>query len=184
MQSSNDSTLTSPLTVLSQDVVDPTNKIKIGIRKSRLALIQANEVASQLAAAHPGLRFSLSTIMVRGDADKMSALVLIADKVGGTNAAKNLWTEEMEIKLCAGELDLLVHSLKDMPTVLPEGCILGAVLQRGDPSDALVVKNGLPYKHLDDLPDGAVVGTSSTRRKAMLKRLYPRLVVRTWRGNV
>jgi len=122
--------------------------------------------------------------MVRGDADKTTPFLLMADQAGKPDAAKNLWTEEMELKLCAGELDILVHSLKDLPTMLPEGCILGAVVQRTDPTDALVVKASLSYKTLDDLPDGSVVGTSSTRRKAILKRLYPKLVVKECRGNM
>lgn len=103
---------------------------------------------------------------------------------GPSDAAKNIWTEEMESKLCSGELDLLVHCLKDMPTNLPDGCILGAIVHREDPTDALVVKNGLPYKDLAELPSGSVIGTSSTRRKALLKYKYPQLVVQECRGNL
>jgi hydroxymethylbilane synthase len=79
----------------------------------------------------------------------------------------------MGILLKKGELDLLQHCLKDMPTSLPEGCILGAVLEREDPSDAVVMKISLGGRGLEDLPEGAVVGTSSTRRKALIKRLWP-----------
>lgn len=158
--------------------------INIGTRNSRLALVQANHASDTLAAAHPHLTFPLNTVMVRGDADKATPFLLMAESAGKPDAAKNLWTEEMELKLCTGELDILVHSLKDLPTMLPEGCILGAVMQRQDPTDALVVKPTLPYKTLADLPDGSVVGTSSTRRKAILKRNYPKLIVRECRGNV
>ena len=105
---------------------------------------------------------------------------------------KSLWTDELEAALLrppqsAGEVttsedgestarvDMLVHCLKDMPTSLPEGCELGAILEREDPVDSLVVKEGLPYKSLDDLPNGSVVGTSSIRRVAQLRRHYPKL---------
>ena len=70
---------------------------------------------------------------------------------------------------------MLVHSLKDVPTTLPDGCELGAILKREDPVDSLVMKTGLDYKSLDELPDGSVVGTSSVRRVAQLRRLYPKL---------
>lgn len=160
------------------------NIINIGTRNSRLALVQANFASDTLSSAHPDLTFPLNTVMVRGDADKVTPFLLMADQAGKPDAAKNLWTEEMELKLCAGELDILVHSLKDLPTMLPEGCILGAVMQRADPTDALVVKPTLPYKTLAEFPAGSVVGTSSTRRKAILKRHYPELVVKECRGNV
>ena len=163
---------------------DATIPIRIGSRNSRLALIQTHDVLNLLKEAHPGFKFEISTILVRGDEDKKTPLILMTDKIRASDIAKNLWTEEMEEKLCAGELDMLIHSLKDMPTVLPPSCLLGAAVLRTDPTDALVMKQGLPYKSLDELPDGAVVGTSSTRRKAMLKRSHPHLVVRSWRGNV
>ncbi|KAE8152081.1 porphobilinogen deaminase, dipyromethane cofactor binding domain-containing protein [Aspergillus avenaceus] len=92
----------------------------------------------------------------------------------------------MEAKLGAGELDLLVNCLKDMPTRLPGGCVLGAIVHREDPTDALVVKESLRgvYTDLSGLPAGSVVGTSSTRRKALLKYKYPQLVVEECRGNL
>jgi len=121
--------------------------------------------------------------MVQGDADKTSPFLQMGVKPG-TDAAKSLWTTELEDALRAKQFDVLIHSLKDLPTVLPEGCVLGPVLEREDPSDALVMKPGLPYLSLGDLPDGAVVGTSSIRRKALLMAAYPNLVVKECRGNV
>lgn len=158
--------------------------VNLGTRNSKLALIQANYVSERLAAAHHGIEFPINPVMVRGDADKKTPFLLMTENAGRPDAAKNLWTEEMEIKLCLGELDFLVHCLKDLPTMLPDQCVLGAIMQRADPTDALVIKAGSPYTQLDQLPDGSIIGTSSTRRKAILKRLYPKLEVRECRGNV
>jgi hydroxymethylbilane synthase len=99
--------------------------------------------------------------------------------------AKALWTRELEVALLEGEIDMIVHSLKDMPTTLPEGCALGAITQREDPRDTAVFKAGLEHcKTLDDLPEGSVVGTSSVRRIAQLRRAYPHLQFADVRGNV
>lgn len=99
---------------------------------------------------------------------------------------KALWTQELEALLQTGELDLIVHSLKDMPTQLPIDLALGGVTKRGDPRDALVIKPMLVAKHksLSDLPPGSVVGTSSLRRTAQLKRFYPHLQFDDIRGNI
>lgn len=86
-----------------------------------------------------------------------------------------LWTKELEVELVAGNVDAIVHSLKDVPTEFPPGCELGAILEREDPSDALCVKAGLSYTSLDQFPDGSVIGTSSVRRVAQLRRKYPQL---------
>jgi hydroxymethylbilane synthase len=95
-----------------------------------------------------------------------------------------LWTKELEVALINGQVDAIVHSLKDVPTEFPPGCELGAVLEREDPSDALVVKKGLDYRSLEEMPDGSVIGTSSVRRVAQLRRSFPKLkfadVVRCW----
>ena len=98
--------------------------------------------------------------------------------------AKALWTRELEVALLEGEIDMIVHSLKDMPTTLPEGCALGAITEREDPRDAVVMKSSLEYKSLDELPEGSVVGTSSVRRIAQLRRAYPHLHFADVRGNV
>lgn len=155
----------------------------IGTRNSRLALVQAERVSNALCSAHPQIKFPWQIISVSGDVDKTSPFL----KFGGpSDAAKNIWTEEMEAKLCAGELDLLVHCLKDMPTQLPSECALGAIIHREDPTDALVVKESLrdQYTDLDQLPAGSVIGTSSTRRKALLRYKYPHLKVQECRGNM
>lgn len=86
-----------------------------------------------------------------------------------------LWTKELEVALLSNQVDAIVHSLKDVPTEFPPGCELGAVLEREDPSDALVVKEGLPYTSLEEMPEGSVIGTSSVRRVAQLRRKFPGL---------
>lgn len=98
--------------------------------------------------------------------------------------AKSLWTHELEGQLLDGRLDLIVHCLKDMPTQLPPKCIIGAILEREDPRDVVVMKKGLEFKTLKELPEGAVVGTSSVRRSAQIKRLYPHLQFKDVRGNL
>ncbi|PWY95173.1 porphobilinogen deaminase [Aspergillus sclerotioniger CBS 115572] len=161
----------------------PTQSLRLGTRNSKLALVQAEHISKELTKAHPGIQFPWKTVVVRGDADKTSPFLKFA---GPSDAAKNIWTEEMEAKLCGGELDVLVHCLKDMPTRLPDTCSLGAIVHREDPTDALVMKEGLrsQYTDLAELPRGSVVGTSSTRRKALLRFRYPHLRVEECRGNL
>ena len=98
--------------------------------------------------------------------------------------AKSLWTHELEAQLLDGRLDIIVHCLKDMPTQLPEKCVIGCIMEREDPRDAVVMKAGLDFKTLADLPEGAVVGTSSVRRSAQVKRKYPHLKFKDVRGNL
>lgn len=110
-------------------------------------------------------------MLTGGDKNKVDPLYLFGA------AGKALWTEELESALLKDRtIDFIVHSLKDMPTSLPEGAELGAIVERHDPLDSLVVKKGLDYKTLEDLPDGSVVGTSSVRRVAQLRRAFPKLV--------
>lgn len=97
---------------------------------------------------------------------------------------KALWTKELEDKLANNDLDIVVHSLKDMPTTLPDGFILGGITKREDPSDCVVLKAGSEYKTLRDLPDGSIIGTSSVRRSAQLKKIYPLLKFESVRGNL
>jgi hydroxymethylbilane synthase len=136
-------------------------------RSSKLAQIQTNNVRDLLSAAHPNQSFSMSFMTTEGDRNQSDALYIL----GG----KSLWTKDLEVALKEGAVDMLVHCLKDMPTLLPPGCEIGAVLEREDPVDSLIVKPGLPYKSLNDLPDGSVVGTSSVRRVAQLRRAYPKM---------
>lgn len=136
-------------------------------RASQLAQIQTNVVHDALLAAFPSTTFGTSFMTTEGDKNQSQALYLLGGKA--------LWTKELEIALKDKSVDMLVHSLKDVPTVLPDGCEIGAILEREDPVDSLVVKQGLPYKSLEELPDGSVVGTSSVRRVAQLRRLFTKL---------
>jgi hydroxymethylbilane synthase len=149
--------------------------IRIGTRGSPLALAQAREVRARLMAAHglPGTAFDIVVIKTTGDAIQDRPLA----EVGG----KGLFTKEIEDALLAGNVHLAVHSMKDMQTVLPAGLEIGAVLPREDPRDAFI---SLKYKSLDQMPAGAVVGTSSLRRHAQVKSLRPDLEVVGFRGNV
>jgi hydroxymethylbilane synthase len=150
--------------------------IRIGCRPSALAKIQAELVCSQLEALFPASRFEISSkkIYPAGDRDKVLAfrsLSQITERGGAS-----LWTTELEDALLDGELDILVHSLKDVPTKLMEGCEITPVLGREDRRDCLVVKKGLPYRTLEELPPGSVVGTGSVRRVAQMKQRFPLLV--------
>ncbi|KAH9964527.1 porphobilinogen deaminase [Russula dissimulans] len=159
-----------------------TRRIVLASRASQLAQIQTHIVLDALKAAFPSLQFGTSFMSTQGDKDLSRALYLL----GG----KSLWTKELELALLAGEVDMLVHSLKDVPTALPDGCALGAILEREHGEDSLVVKKGYTavdgraVRSLDDLTAGAVIGTSSVRRVAQLKRRYPDLVFKDVRGNL
>ncbi|KAI0009051.1 porphobilinogen deaminase [Xylariaceae sp. FL0662B] len=162
--------------VITPSTAKPT--IRVGTRKSALALKQADLVVTALQQLHPDINFEIKGMHSTADKDKITALY----KFGG----KGLWTNELEAELVAGALDLIVHSLKDMPTALPAGCALACVAPREDPRDVVVVKRALRdrYKSLADLPDGAVVGTSSVRRMAQIRRRFPKLQFRDVRGNI
>lgn len=136
-------------------------------RASKLAQIQTNIVRDGLEAAFPSLSFGTSFMTTEGDKNQSQALYLLGGKA--------LWTKELEVALKENVVDMLVHSLKDVPTTLPDGCEIGAILEREDPVDSLVVKQGLSYKTLEELPDGSVVGTSSIRRVAQLRKSFPSL---------
>jgi hydroxymethylbilane synthase len=144
---------------------------RIGTRGSPLALAQAEWVAAQWAAR--GVSCEIRVIHTRGDAVQDRAL----DQVGGTG----LFTSELERALLDGEIDVAVHSLKDVPTRLPEGCALAAVTAREDPRDVLVTRDG---RGLDALPADARVGTSSLRRAAIWRAAYPSMAVVPVRGNL
>ena len=149
-------------------------RIVLASRASQLAQIQTHIVLDALKTSFPSREFGTSFMSTQGDKDLSRALYLL----GG----KSLWTKELEVALLRGEVDMLVHSLKDVPTALPDGCALGAILEREYGEDSLVVKKGYTtvdgrtVRTLDDLPAGAVIGTSSVRRVAQLKRRYPGLV--------
>ncbi|EFR01326.1 porphobilinogen deaminase [Nannizzia gypsea CBS 118893] len=150
--------------------------LRIGTRRSNLAVIQAKTIRSQLEKIAPEHTFEIEALHTLGDKDQNSALYNFG--------AKDLWTTELEELLTSGKLDIVVHCLKDMPTQLPDSCDLAAIPLRDDPRDALVIKAGLPYTSLQTLPEGAIVGTSSVRRSAQLRRLFPHLRFMNIRGNV
>ena len=149
--------------------------LRIGSRGSPLALAQAHEVRRRLAEACgvAAERIEIKTIRTTGD--------VIVDRPLATAGGKGLFTKEIEEALLAQNIDLAVHSSKDMPTVLPDGLLLDTFLPREDARDAFISRKA---KSLPDLPHGAVVGTASLRRQAMVKRLRPDLKVATLRGNV
>jgi len=147
--------------------------IRIGTRGSQLALYQAKKVKATLENLYPEIRVELSIIKTKGDKILDVALSKIGDK--------GLFTKEIENALIDGSVDLAVHSLKDLPTKLPEGLKLGAVLERAEYRDALVSLNG---KKVADLKPGDVVATSSLRRIAGLLKINNQIVIKDIRGNV
>ncbi|PZP55758.1 hydroxymethylbilane synthase [Agrobacterium sp. MS2] len=152
-----------------------TKPFRIGTRGSPLALAQAYETRSRLMAAHglPEDMFEVVVLSTKGDRITDRAL----SEIGG----KGLFTEELENQLLSGDLDIAVHSSKDMPTVLPEGLHLSAFLPREDMRDAFI---GRTAPRLLELPQGAVVGSASLRRQALIRRLRPDLSVIVFRGLV
>jgi len=157
-------------------VSSPTRTIRIGSRKSQLALVQTYWVQEQLQKLYPDREFEVCTMSTQGDKILDVALAKIGDK--------GLFTKELEVAMLQQETDLAVHSLKDLPTNLPEGLVLGAVTERVNPADALVVHARHQDKQIDTLPAGAVVGTSSLRRLAQLRHHYPHLAFKDVRGNL
>jgi len=147
--------------------------IYIGTRGSALALYQAERVKAELEAACPDIAVDLKIIKTKGDKILDVALSKIGDK--------GLFTKEIEVALINGDVDIAVHSLKDLPTTLPEGMQLGAVLERGDCRDALVSVKG---KKLNNLTAGDVVATSSLRRSSSLLSVNPNVKIVDIRGNV
>lgn len=148
-------------------------KIKIGTRGSKLALWQASYLAEKLREQNPDLVIEIVTIVTTGD----KILDVPLAKIGG----KGLFTNEIERAILAGEVDMAVHSLKDLPTELPSGLIIGALSKRGEVRDALVSRSG---KTLAALPSGAKIGTSSLRRRAQLLAFRSDLCISDLRGNI
>lgn len=148
-------------------------KLVIGTRGSKLALWQAEHVANCLRQRYPEVAIELKHMVTTGD----RILDVPLAKIGG----KGLFTKELEVAMLGGEIDLAVHSLKDMPTALPQGLVLAAVTERVDPGDALISPQ---YKTLENLPANARVGTSSLRRKAQLLNVRPDLTIVDLRGNL
>lgn len=147
--------------------------LRLGTRGSQLALAQARLVADRLEAAAPGLAVELVTIATAGDRDQATPLA--------AGERPGWFTTAIQEALQRGEVDIAVHSLKDLPTRRPQGLVIAAVPLREDPRDALVSRTGAPLR---SLPPGAVVGTGSPRREAQLRELRPDLDIRPIRGNV
>lgn len=148
-------------------------KIRIATRKSPLALWQANFVKQQLETFHLSLVVELVPMVTQGDVLLESPL----SKIGG----KGLFVKQLEQAIMNGQADIAVHSIKDIPAVFPQGLTLSTVCQRDEMRDALISNQ---YQHLDELPHGAVVGTSSLRRQCQLRARYPHLQIKDLRGNV
>ncbi|KAF2161374.1 hypothetical protein M409DRAFT_69746 [Zasmidium cellare ATCC 36951] len=151
---------------------------RVGTRRSILARVQADEIVKELKEQWPEHTFEIHAMSTTGDNNQKTALHKFNEKA--------LWTQELEVLLEEGQLDLIVHCLKDMPTQLPANLQLSCITKRRDPRDALVLKPTLvdKVKSLKYLPEGAVVGTSSLRRTAQLKRFYPQLKFQDVRGNL
>ena len=147
--------------------------LRIATRQSALALWQAEHVAARLRALHPRIDVALLPMTTRGDQ--------ILDQPLASVGGKGLFLKELEVAIRDGVADLAVHSMKDVPAELDPGFAIAAVLEREDPSDALVSNH---HATLEDLPPGAIVGTSSLRRQAQLRARRPDLRIEDLRGNV
>ncbi|TLS39216.1 hydroxymethylbilane synthase [Pseudalkalibacillus caeni] len=148
-------------------------KIVIGSRRSNLALTQTKWVISQLEKLNLPFTFEIKEFVTKGD----RILDVTLSKVGG----KGLFVKEIEQAMLDGEIDMAVHSMKDMPSVLPEGLTIGCIPEREDHRDAIIAKG---YDSFEELPEGAVVGTSSLRRQAQIQAARPDLKVKWIRGNI
>ncbi|MCC5638117.1 hydroxymethylbilane synthase [Nostoc sp. CHAB 5844] len=150
--------------------------IRIGSRKSQLALVQTYWVREQLQNSFPDINFEVHTMSTQGDKILDVALAKIGDK--------GLFTKELELGMINQEIDFAVHSLKDLPTNLPQGLTLAAITERENPADALVVHEKYKDKQIETLPEGAVIGTSSLRRLAQLRHQFPHFTFKDVRGNL
>ena len=148
-----------------------SRSIRIATRKSQLALWQAEHVSAQLQQAHPGLQVELVTFTTQGDRILDAPLA----KIGG----KGLFVKELEQSMLRGDSDIAVHSMKDVPVLLPDGLQIAVTLPREDPHDAFVSNQ---FERLDVLPEGSRVGTSSLRRRCQLAEYRPDLQISDLRG--
>ncbi|XP_071040124.1 porphobilinogen deaminase isoform X1 [Parasteatoda tepidariorum] len=151
-------------------------KIRVGSRKSQLALFQSNFVVDLLRKHYKNIAYDIVPMSTTGD----KILNVALSKIG----EKSLFTKELEIALEKREVDVVVHSLKDLPTTLPPGMVIGAICQRENPFDVVVFSPDCKCSHLKDLPKGSIVGTSSLRRIAQLGRVFPQLTFESIRGNL
>ncbi|GFR20520.1 porphobilinogen deaminase [Trichonephila clavata] len=151
-------------------------KVRIGSRKSQLALFQTNFVADLLKKHYSGIRYEIVSMSTTGD----KILDVALSKIG----EKSLFTKELEVALEKQEVQMVVHSLKDLPTTLPSGMVIGAICKRENPFDVVVFSPDYRCTNLKELPDGSIIGTSSLRRIAQLKKLLPKLRFENIRGNL
>ena len=149
-----------------------TKRLSIGTRTSPLALKQTDEVMAALRTRFPEIELVVVAMSTVGDDNKAAPLL---------SMARGMFVKEIEVALLSGDIDLAVHSAKDMPATLPDGLVLAAFTERADPRDTLVSPSG---KKLKELPSGSVIGTSSPRREALLKTLRSDITVKPIRGNV
>jgi hydroxymethylbilane synthase len=163
----------------------PPPEIIISCRRSDLAVVQARGIKAALESPPSSHSFRIVTGTAAADTDKTSPFAaLLSKQSGGSDAGKSLWTNDLERDLVEGRAHVLVHCLKDMPTTLPAGCTLAAVTEREDPSDAVVMRSDAVWKEIGELPPGSLVGSSSSRRRALVKRNWPHLEVAECRGNL
>ncbi|MFN4356995.1 hydroxymethylbilane synthase [Sphingopyxis alaskensis] len=160
------------------ELATPDNPLRIGTRASPLAMAQAHMAAAALIAAHGLAMAALEIVPMTATGDRIQDRALA--EVGG----KALWTRELDAALDAGTIDVAVHSLKDVETLRDARFFLGAMLERADPRDRLVVREGIAAQKISELPHGARLGTSSPRRAAQVRRLRPDLDTVLLRGNV
>lgn len=151
----------------------PPERLVIASRESRLAMWQAKHIQQLLQGLYPLCEISILGMTTRGDQILDKSL----SKIGG----KGLFIKELEAALLDGRADLAIHSLKDVPMEMPEGFALSTILEREDPRDAFISNN---YASLKEMPPGAIVGTSSLRREAQIRRKYPHLKIVPLRGNL
>lgn len=162
---------------MSATVSSPPRTIRIGSRSSQLALVQTHWVQAELQKAYPDRTFEIHTMATQGDKILDVALAKIGDK--------GLFTKELEVGMLQQEIDFAVHSLKDLPTNLPHSLVLGVVTERENPADAVVFHEKYrDAQQIENLPPGAVIGTSSLRRLAQLRHHYPHLTFKDIRGNL
>ena len=157
-------------------VSSPPRTIRIGSRKSQLALVQTYWVQTQLQKSFPDITFEVHTMSTQGDKILDVALAKIGDK--------GLFTKELELSMINKEIDFAVHSLKDLPTNLPAGLTLAAITERENPADAVVLHEKYKGEKLETLPPGVVIGTSSLRRLAQLRHQFPHFTFKDVRGNL
>lgn len=148
-------------------------KIIVGSRRSKLAITQTKWVISKLKEINPNVDFEIKEIVTKGD----KILDVTLSKVGG----KGLFVKEIEDAMLKGEIDMAVHSMKDMPSVLPEGLTIGCIPEREDYRDVLISQSKKTFR---ELPEGAIIGTSSLRRGAQLKAIRPDVEIKWIRGNI